>query len=244
VSGQPRQRVTRADHPVSADLDAGEVQFTGAVLARRQLCCDRDSSVGGGDQEQPCARIGFGRNQEGVRDRGERHLDTGAGQPESVAGRGGLYRALTPFAVECDGQDLLTGHRRRRPLLLQSRGTEAGQHTGAEYHRFQVRDRGKLAAQRGQDGRLLQRPEAATAERLRRGGAQDVGVDQLAPQLGVEALIEAVERALMLGRAHRIDDGADQSREILRCFCSGEIHVSPRVSVSGLLGAGPGPPCR
>jgi hypothetical protein len=41
-------------------------------------------------------------------------------------------------------------------------------------------------------------------------------VDELAPQLAVEPLIEAVQFALMFGCAHRVHDGAHQTAEVLR----------------------------
>jgi hypothetical protein len=68
-----------------------------------------------------------------------------------------------------------------------------------------------------------------------------VGVDQLAPQCGVEALIQTVQLALMLRCADRADDGADQSGKILCCFVSGEVHSRLPLNDSG---AGPKLPSR
>ncbi len=104
------------------------------------------------------------------------------------------------------------------PFLLQFGGAEPGQRSGGQHHRFQVGHGSQLAAETDQYGDLLEHTETAAAQRLRRGGGEDVGVDQLAPQLAVEPLIEAVELALMLGRAHRVDDRVDQAAEILGGF--------------------------
>ena len=99
-----------------------------------------------------------------------------------------------------------------------SGGAEPGQRAGGQDHRVQVGHRSQLAAEADQYGDLLEYTKTAAAQRFWCGGGEDVGIDELAPQLAVEPLVEAVELALMLGRAHRVDDRGDQTAEILRGF--------------------------
>ena len=121
--------------------------------------------------------------------------------------------------------DLLAVDRGLGPFLLQRLGAELRQRACGEHGRLQVGHRGHLPAQRDQHGDLLEHAETAAAQRLRCGGGQDVGVDELGPQVAVEAFVEPVELALVLRGAHRFGDGARQAAEVVGGFRGGEIHV-------------------
>ena len=190
-------------------------------------CGHRDAGVTRGDQENLGARIGFSGNQERVGDGAVCDLGARAGQLVPVAACGGLHRTLAHIAVERDRNDLGAADRGYRPLLLQRFGAELGQRARAEHRRFQIRHRGELAAKRDKHRRLFQHPETTAAQRLRRGGRQDVGVDQLAPQVAVEPLLKPVELALMFWRAHRLGDGAHQPAKVFGGLCCLEVHVGP-----------------
>ncbi|CAG7400318.1 hypothetical protein PICSAR7_04275 [Mycobacterium avium subsp. paratuberculosis] len=190
----------------------------------------RDAGIVGGNQENRCPGISFGRNQEGVGDGAEADLGAGAGQPVAGAGADRLHRSLAHLRVEGDGQRLFAADRRHAPALLQLLGAEPGQRPGAQHHRLQVGHRGQLVTQCHQDRDLLERAEAVAAQRCRRRAGQDAGVDQLGPQVAVEALFEAVELALVFGCADRVHDGVDQVAEIVRRFGGGEVHERPSLS--------------
>ena len=84
-------------------------------------------------------------------------------------------------------------------------------------------------AEADQNGDFLEYAKPASTQGLWCGGGEDVGVDELAPEFAVEPLVEAVKLALMLGRAHRIDDRGDQTAEILRGFGCREVHGFSRI---------------
>ena len=73
-------------------------------------------------------------------------------------------------------------------------------------------------AEADQYGDFLEDAKPTSTQGFWCGGGEDVGVDELAPQLAVEPLVEAVKLALMFGRAHRVDDRGDQTTEVLRGF--------------------------
>ena len=99
-----------------------------------------------------------------------------------------------------------------------SSDAELRQRARGEHRRLEVGHRGHLPAERDQHRDLLEHAETAAAQRLRRRGGQDVGVDELGPQVAVEALVQPVELALALRRAHRFGDGAHQAAEVLGGF--------------------------
>ena len=232
---QHAQRRDPADHVVAADdalpvhLDAIQSEMSDAAEPGGVQRGHRDAGVAGGNQENGSAGIGFRGHQESVGDRAVGDLGSGPGQPVAVPGARGLHRPVAHLAVQRDREDLLAAHRGHAPLLLKFRGTEPGQRAGRQHHRLQVGHSGQLAAQADQHGDLLEHAETASAQRLWCGGGQDVGVDELAPQLAVEPLVEAVQFALMLGCAHRVDDRGDQTAEILRGFGCREVHGFSRI---------------
>ena len=181
-------------------------------MARGVQRRDRDAGVARRDEEHLDAGVGLGGHQERVGDGAVADQRAGARQPEAGIRRPGLHRALAHVAVECDGEDLLALDRGRGPVLLQRFGSELRQRACGQHHRLQVGHRRDLATERGQHRRLLEYPETAAAQRFRRGGRQDVGLDQLRPQVAVEAFVELVELALVLGRAHRLGDGRAPGR--------------------------------
>ena len=204
-----------------------QFQMPDASVTGRVECAHRDPRVILGDQENLRPRIGFGWNEESVGDRSVADLSSRAGELEAVAVCGCLYRALAHLAVERHREDLLAVDRGRRPLLLQRLGAELRQRARAEHDRLQVRHCGELATQRHQHRDLLEHSETAASQGFRRGGGKDVGLDQLAPQVAVEALLEPVELPLVLGRADRFGDGAGQAAQIVEGLWCLEIHDVP-----------------
>ena len=124
----------------------------------------RHPGITGRDDENADAGVGFGRDQERVGDGAVADQRAGTREPAPVAARGGLYRSLAHLTVEGDRQDLLTAHRRHRPVLLQRVGAEFGQRAGAQHDGLQIRHGRELATQPDKHRHLLKRSETAAAQ--------------------------------------------------------------------------------